>query len=100
MANYERKLYFYGIGESALQQLVNDHIPDWPADVALGFRAGFPLTELKLTTRNGQAGQRVDALQERTIELAGECLLGSGTVTPAAAPLKLLQERAPTTCPA
>jgi len=92
-ADEVRKLTFFGIGESALQQLVNDHIPDWPADVALGFRAGFPLTELKLTTRNGQAGQRVDALQERIIELAGEYLLGSGTVTPAAALLNLLQER-------
>lgn len=93
-----RKLTFFGIGESTLQQLINDHIPDWPDDVALGFRAGFPLTELKLTTQNGQAEQRVDGLQAKIVELAGEFLLGTGFVTPAVKLISLLTERRQQLC--
>lgn len=38
----------FGIGESRLQQLVIDHLPNWPSEVELGFRAGAPLLEIKL----------------------------------------------------
>ena len=31
------RMGMFGIGESALQQLISDHIPDWPASVELGF---------------------------------------------------------------
>ncbi len=43
-----RRLRLFGIGESSLQQLLEDSFPDWPDAVTVGFRAGAPLLELKL----------------------------------------------------
>ncbi len=44
-----RRLQTFGIGESSLQQMVTTTLPDWPQQVELGFRAGFPLLEVKLS---------------------------------------------------
>ena len=44
-----RRIKMFGIGESTVQQRVNDQIPDWPDEVDFGFRAGLPLLEIKLT---------------------------------------------------
>ncbi|WDE10687.1 CinA family nicotinamide mononucleotide deamidase-related protein [Thalassomonas haliotis] len=49
------KFQIFGLGESKLQQLIHDKLPDWPESVELGFRAGEPLLELKLTTRSRAA---------------------------------------------
>lgn len=43
------RLQTFGIGESTLQEIVNTEYPDWPPSVALGFRAGIPQLEIKLT---------------------------------------------------
>ena len=43
------RLQTFGLGESTAQQLVKDHCPDWPNEVALSFRAGAPQLEIKLT---------------------------------------------------
>jgi len=45
------RLRLFGLGESRLQQRINDRFPDWPPALELGFRAGLPLLELKLTSR-------------------------------------------------
>ncbi len=42
------RLHTYGLGESTLQQWIQDELPDWPAGVELGFRAGAPTLEVKL----------------------------------------------------
>ncbi|WP_372881159.1 CinA family nicotinamide mononucleotide deamidase-related protein [Psychromonas sp.] len=44
----------FGFGESTLQTLIEKEIPDWPAEVELGFRAAMPTLELKLTIENKQ----------------------------------------------
>lgn len=49
------KFQVFGLGESKLQQLIHDKLPAWPDSVELGFRAGEPLLELKLTTRSSVA---------------------------------------------
>jgi nicotinamide-nucleotide amidase len=54
------RMKIFGMGESSLQQLINDQFPDWPAALDLGFRAGLPLLELKLTERSA-AQQRLKA---------------------------------------
>ena len=55
------RLRLFGIGESRLQQRLNDLFPDWPPQLELGFRAGLPLLELKLTSHRSadQALQQV-----------------------------------------
>ncbi len=45
------KLQCFGLGESRIQQMVHDHIPNWPASMDLGFRAGMPLLEVKLRSK-------------------------------------------------
>lgn len=51
------RLQVFGLGESSLQTLINEQLPAWPAEIELGFRAGMPLLEVKLTTNTvkGQA---------------------------------------------
>lgn len=44
---YTLRWQTYGIGESTLQQLINNLFPDWPEQVEIGFRAGLPLLEIK-----------------------------------------------------
>jgi nicotinamide-nucleotide amidase len=51
------RLQVFGLGESSLQKLINEQLPLWPTEIELGFRAGMPLLEVKLTivTKQGLA---------------------------------------------
>ena len=44
------RLQVFGLGESTLQKLIDEQLPNWPENIELGFRAGMPLLEVKLTT--------------------------------------------------
>ena len=44
------RLQIFGLGESSLQKIINEQLPQWPTAIDLGFRAGMPLLEVKLTT--------------------------------------------------
>lgn len=66
------RLQVFGLGESTLQKLLNDHLPDWPSDIDLGFRAGMPLLEVKLTTTTQKAHQQKLLWQEKLINLLGD----------------------------
>jgi nicotinamide-nucleotide amidase len=44
------RLQVFGLGESTLQKMINEQLPNWPENIDLGFRAGMPLLEVKLTT--------------------------------------------------
>jgi nicotinamide-nucleotide amidase len=46
------RLQVFGIGESNLQKLIDQQLPHWPKEIDLGFRAGAPLLEVKLTTNS------------------------------------------------
>ena len=46
------RLQVFGLGESSLQKIINDQLPDWPSEIELGFRAGMPLLEVKLTIKS------------------------------------------------
>lgn len=70
-----RRFALFGIGESQLQQKISDAIPDWPDAVGLGFRAGFPLLELKLTTAGAAAAARLDPLLQRLRPLLADYLI-------------------------
>jgi len=45
----------FGLGESTIQRMISEAIPNWPASVALGFRASLPLVDVKLTTQSSEA---------------------------------------------
>lgn len=45
------KLQCFGLGESRIQQMIHDQLPNWPSSMDLGFRAGMPLLEVKLRSK-------------------------------------------------
>lgn len=87
--NFIRRLQVFGMGESSIQQAIHDKLPDWPPEVVLGFRAGMPSLEVKLTVDHEKKisvrdqwvsrlhtilgfhvfGEENDTLQKVTVEL-------------------------------
>lgn len=69
------RLQVFGLGESTLQKMVDEQLPDWPDDIELGFRAGMPLLEVKLTTNSQKAHQQKQHWQQKISQLLGEHLI-------------------------
>ncbi|HET8710827.1 MAG TPA: CinA family nicotinamide mononucleotide deamidase-related protein [Spongiibacteraceae bacterium] len=88
-----QRFTLFGIGESALQQKISDAIPDWPADVELGFRVSFPQLELKLSTASAQARSSVEKIWPRLEAIIGAVLLGEGDITLPQLIVDLLRQR-------
>jgi len=70
------RLGVFGLGESAIQELVNEKLADWPADIELGFRASMPVLEVKLTARGENASAELAPWRAKVAELMGDHLLG------------------------
>lgn len=66
------RLQVFGIGESSLQMLINDQLPLWPAEIELGFRAGNPLLEVKLTANSSQGIQLKSIWLDKLVKLLGD----------------------------
>jgi nicotinamide-nucleotide amidase len=83
----------FGIGESTLQQMINNHMPDWPAEVELGFRVGSPLLEIKLTIQ--QQAHKIIQQQcfERLQTLMGDYIIGLNSCSLAESIIELLQKK-------
>lgn len=77
-----RKLQVFGIGESSIQQFINDNLPDWPDEIALGFRACTPMLEVKLTTHTKNNLPLLQQWQEKLHHLLGDHLLCQFEGTP------------------
>lgn len=69
------RLQVFGLGESSLQKIIDEQLPDWPASIDLGFRAGMPLLEIKLSTTT-QAGYHLKPLwQEKLTQVLGHHII-------------------------
>ncbi|MFT4519368.1 MAG: nicotinamide-nucleotide amidase [Halioglobus sp.] len=90
------RLQTFGLGESTAQQIISDAVPDWPAEVELGFRAGAPQMELKLTIDNSEALPLQAQCREKLESLFGDHIIGEGDTLLAARVLQLLGERGAT----
>jgi nicotinamide-nucleotide amidase len=66
------RLQVFGLGESALQKLIDDQLPNWPSSIELGFRAGLPLLEVKLSTNSIEGAQLKDDWQAQLISILGD----------------------------
>ena len=90
------RLQTFGLGESSAQQLIADNVPDWPEEVELGFRAGAPQMEIKLSI-NAHAHR---PLQQQCLEhlqrLFGDHIIGTGDTLLAERVLELLREQGKT----
>ena len=90
------RLQTFGLGESTAQQIISDAIEDWPQEVELGFRAGAPQMEIKLTIASEAAGEAQQRCQEQLEQLFGDHIIGTGDTLLGEKVLQLLRERGAT----
>lgn len=87
-----RRLAVFGLGESGIQQSIDQRIPDWPPQIDLGFRASMPLLEVKLTAK-GEACAELDLWQQKVANLLGDSLIGAAPVTMAEQCLSIARQQ-------
>lgn len=90
------RLQTFGLGESSAQQIISDNIPDWPAEVELGFRAGAPQMEIKLSVNSSAALSARQRCQAQIADLFGDHIIGEGDTLLAERVLELLRQRGET----
>lgn len=90
------RLQTFGLGESTAQQIISDGVDNWPAEVELGFRAGAPQMEIKLTVNTAAALPAQQACRDQLERLFGDHIIGEGDTQMAEAVLELLIARGAT----
>jgi nicotinamide-nucleotide amidase len=90
------RLQTFGLGESTAQQMISDGLPDWPPEVELGFRAGAPQMEIKLSINQASAAPAQLACRQQLEALFGDHIIGEGDTQLAERVLQLLRERGET----
>ncbi len=91
-----KRFHTFGLGESTLQQWVRDRLPDWPANVELGFRAGAPTLEVKLQAHRDHA-EDLQRCETALRELIGDYIVAEGSQSSLPASLiQLLSQRGQT----
>jgi len=84
------KYHVFGMGESTVQRLMAETYPDWPSEIELGFRAAFPMLEVKLTVRNKARASMLAALTLKVKATLGNHIVSSGSVALADVVVNLL----------
>ncbi|GAW95400.1 MULTISPECIES: CinA family nicotinamide mononucleotide deamidase-related protein [Colwellia] len=69
------RLQVFGLGESSLQKAIDEQLPNWPTEIELGFRAGMPLLEIKLTTNTKQGLALKSLWQKKLVKVLGDHLI-------------------------
>lgn len=86
------RLQTFGLGESTAQQIISDAAPDWPAEVELGFRAGAPQMEIKLSVDSTEALAAQQRCRQLLEDLFGDHIIGEGDCQLAERVLELLRD--------
>ena len=73
---FTKRLQVFGIGESAIQQKINNTFSNWPKEIGIGFRAGFPTLELKLNAKNKNDIQKRNQCEQDLKKLFGGLIFG------------------------
>ena len=76
------RLQIFGMGESSLQKQIDENIAHWPENIELGFRAGKPLLEIKLTTNESGAEQKKQQYIDQLYQLLGHHIVAEVDDTP------------------
>ena len=87
------RLQTFGLGESTAQQIISDTVSDWPPEVELGFRAGAPQMEIKLSIASAVDSDAQRRCRETLEALFGDHIIGEGDTLLAHRVLELLRER-------
>jgi nicotinamide-nucleotide amidase len=88
------RMQIFGLGESTLQKMIDENLPDWPESIELGFRAGMPLLEVKLTTNNRKGHDLKIAWQEKLLRVLGDHLVAQIEDKPLSLPAHVLSKLA------
>ncbi|MDH3693411.1 MAG: CinA family nicotinamide mononucleotide deamidase-related protein [Gammaproteobacteria bacterium] len=86
----QTRFHVFGLGESRLQQWINDAFPDWPTEIDLGFRAGLPTLEIKLTSPSGELDELHDLWCKKLTAEIGDNIVSEGDVRLSEAMVRLL----------
>ncbi len=81
MTNVTR-LQVFGLGESNLQNMIDEKFPDWPQNIDLGFRAGLPLLEIKLSCKNETGLKQKPIWEKKLINLLEDHFIDQITEKP------------------
>lgn len=73
------RLQTFGIGESSVEERIKNYADRWPNDVTLGFRAGMPQLELKLSVPSAAQLPAQEAALALLEEDFGDHILGTGS---------------------
>lgn len=92
------RLRTFGLGESTLQQKINEQIPDWPEEVELGFRAGLPILEVKLSINDTAHTAKQQQCLTQLNALVGDYIIGQNDDDLAVACSKALAQTQQTLC--
>ncbi|NQX88793.1 MAG: CinA family nicotinamide mononucleotide deamidase-related protein [Halioglobus sp.] len=87
------RLQTFGLGESTAQQIISDSVDNWPPEVQLGFRAGAPQMEIKLSVQHGSALPLQQHCRDQLAALFGDHIIGEGDTLLAERVLQLLREQ-------
>jgi nicotinamide-nucleotide amidase len=90
------RLQTFGLGESTAQQIIADSGHPWPESVELGFRAGAPQMEIKLTINGAAAQEAQQQCRAWMYELFGDHIIGEGDASLAGRVLELLEAQGKT----
>ena len=85
------RLQTFGIGESTIQALIDDDDAPWPESIVLGYRAGIPQLEMKLTA--AAASPEVDECHQTLERLFGDHIIGEDDATLAGALQQVLRDQ-------
>jgi nicotinamide-nucleotide amidase len=90
------RLQTFGLGESTAQQIIADANFEWPAGVELGFRAGAPQMEVKLSIEDPDLAAEQQRCRQTIESLFGDHIIGAGDMSLAQRVLELLVQRGET----
>lgn len=92
-SRFIRRLRTFGLGESAVQQKIHDHIDDWPEEIIMGFRAGSPLLEIKLEAADEDMLEKRDECEKQLHAIIGDYIIGENDETMAEVIVSLLAKK-------
>lgn len=90
--HFIKRLQVFGIGESGIQQKIRNELPPWPEEIELGFRAGMPSLELKLTVYHQHHLDLRDEWEQKVRQLLGSVIFGEESDTLASVVVKTLKQ--------
>lgn len=88
-----KKFQVFGVGESPVQRILAENYPQWPDDIELGFRAAFPMLEVKLTAHSKNGIKLLPEWQSKVEDQLAGHIVAQGNVSLPEALVTLLSDQ-------